>query len=666
MWDCRDHVLMMAQKVDSENRSSFYQGDAATSLAFSKDLLQRLMMDKEEESGDEVELNLGLSLGGCHVKAKKEKAVSVNLHLDLHRKDLNCEGSVGLGRDEYGHGDFRLQRPDMDDGSVGYGFGLRQEKMSRIHDPPRPTSQQQQQEMFTSQQQQDMLEQQRKRELHALRRQEARKKREEKQLHKARREAAGGMRPIQPNKAGKNENGVVPLASPYAAHFPMRGGSTVLSAMTRGGSISSEEDKKLLGAQMSSIREKHRAGKESDSCRSDRKEKVSKASDQGDLSIEDKSSRTSHETDNMVSSSNGGGDPPSKNEVSGPERSLPASQAAYPVMPMSYPFPMLAGNSHCMPMHLGYTYPYIMPFWPATSTGAPESLKSTISNPPLPPNVLQPIPTRAFPPFQMPVSGTSQTSWFADPQKCTGTGPTHSSHASGASSGRSSSAVSENEPRSPREECSNDSKSQSSASSAMETLQRVSSPSKTLDQTVASSEVSSASQVEPPRCPEVVAQEKVPSNAAVQSALATSTTTTMAENQITEASSSSKASQQGCSSTPQVNNTDYAITSSNDQAHQGQPSSPSKTCKDNKAHNGQSLFANMPCVSTTGEDGKTINGFLYSYRGGEVSIVCVCHGTLLSPAEFVQHAGRTDVSHPERHIVVNTSLCAVQDGPAMG
>ncbi|XP_044502772.1 uncharacterized protein LOC123223598 isoform X2 [Mangifera indica] len=62
----------------------------------------------------------------------------------------------------------------------------------------------------------------------------------------------------------------------------------------------------------------------------------------------------------------------------------------------------------------------------------------------------------------------------------------------------------------------------------------------------------------------------------------------------------------------------------------------------------------MPCVSTTGNgpDGKTINGFLYRYSKLEVSIICVCHGTSFSPAEFVQHAGGRDVSNPLKHITV--------------
>ncbi|GFY86973.1 ABI five binding protein 3 [Actinidia rufa] len=57
-----------------------------------------------------------------------------------------------------------------------------------------------------------------------------------------------------------------------------------------------------------------------------------------------------------------------------------------------------------------------------------------------------------------------------------------------------------------------------------------------------------------------------------------------------------------------------------------------------------------------GPNGKRIEGFLYRYRKGEeVRIVCVCHGSFLSPAEFVKHAGGGDVSHPLKHIVVSPS-----------
>ncbi|PIN26168.1 hypothetical protein CDL12_01075 [Handroanthus impetiginosus] len=70
-------------------------------------------------------------------------------------------------------------------------------------------------------------------------------------------------------------------------------------------------------------------------------------------------------------------------------------------------------------------------------------------------------------------------------------------------------------------------------------------------------------------------------------------------------------------------------------------------------HNDASV-QHMPRVSTTGNgpNGKTIMGFLYKYANNEVSIVCCCHGSSFSPAQFVEHAGGVDVSHPLRHITM--------------
>ncbi|KAJ6834068.1 ninja-family protein AFP3-like [Iris pallida] len=71
----------------------------------------------------------------------------------------------------------------------------------------------------------------------------------------------------------------------------------------------------------------------------------------------------------------------------------------------------------------------------------------------------------------------------------------------------------------------------------------------------------------------------------------------------------------------------------------------------------RSMMEEMPCVSTRGDgpDGRRVEGFLYKYRKGEeVRIVCVCHGSFLTPAEFVRHAGGAgNVDHPLKHIVVN-------------
>lgn len=70
----------------------------------------------------------------------------------------------------------------------------------------------------------------------------------------------------------------------------------------------------------------------------------------------------------------------------------------------------------------------------------------------------------------------------------------------------------------------------------------------------------------------------------------------------------------------------------------------------------------MPLVSTQGDgpNGRRVEGFLYKYRKGEeVRIVCVCHGSFLTPAEFVKHAGGVEVANPLQHIVVNSSPFAL-------
>ncbi|KAH0466540.1 hypothetical protein IEQ34_003778 [Dendrobium chrysotoxum] len=71
---------------------------------------------------------------------------------------------------------------------------------------------------------------------------------------------------------------------------------------------------------------------------------------------------------------------------------------------------------------------------------------------------------------------------------------------------------------------------------------------------------------------------------------------------------------------------------------------------------GRSMQKEMPLVSTKvdGPNSRRIEGFLYKYgRGEEVRIVCMCHGSFFTPAEFVKHAGGGEVAYPLRHIVVN-------------
>lgn len=68
------------------------------------------------------------------------------------------------------------------------------------------------------------------------------------------------------------------------------------------------------------------------------------------------------------------------------------------------------------------------------------------------------------------------------------------------------------------------------------------------------------------------------------------------------------------------------------------------------------MMQEMPGVFTKGlPNGNKVEGILYNYRkGGDVRIVCICHGSFLTPSEFVEHAGAGKVEHPLRHIVVSS------------
>lgn len=63
---------------------------------------------------------------------------------------------------------------------------------------------------------------------------------------------------------------------------------------------------------------------------------------------------------------------------------------------------------------------------------------------------------------------------------------------------------------------------------------------------------------------------------------------------------------------------------------------------------GSGSHPNLPWVSTTapGQNGKTISGVTYIYSRDQVRIVCACHGSHMSPQEFVQHA-REEHANPD-------------------
>lgn len=64
----------------------------------------------------------------------------------------------------------------------------------------------------------------------------------------------------------------------------------------------------------------------------------------------------------------------------------------------------------------------------------------------------------------------------------------------------------------------------------------------------------------------------------------------------------------------------------------------------------------MPNVTTTGDGtyGKKIEGFIYMFgeAAAEVGVMCFCHGSFLSPDEFIKHAGGTAVPEPLKKIQI--------------
>lgn len=70
---------------------------------------------------------------------------------------------------------------------------------------------------------------------------------------------------------------------------------------------------------------------------------------------------------------------------------------------------------------------------------------------------------------------------------------------------------------------------------------------------------------------------------------------------------------------------------------------------------GSGSYPSLPWVSTTGSgpNGRTISGVTYKYSTNQIRIVCACHGSHMSPEEFVQHANE-DLPNMEGSAVLGT------------
>ncbi|KAL5729099.1 hypothetical protein ACHQM5_002096 [Ranunculus cassubicifolius] len=66
---------------------------------------------------------------------------------------------------------------------------------------------------------------------------------------------------------------------------------------------------------------------------------------------------------------------------------------------------------------------------------------------------------------------------------------------------------------------------------------------------------------------------------------------------------------------------------------------------------GSGSYPDLPWVSTTapGPNGRTISGVTYKYDKNQIKIVCACHGTHMTPEEFVQHASAADQQNLENN-----------------
>ncbi|KAK9282172.1 hypothetical protein L1049_005084 [Liquidambar formosana] len=305
-----------------------------------------------------------------------------------------------------------------------------------------------------------------------------------------------------------------------------------------------------------------------------------------------------------------------------------ASSHPYPGLPMQYPYP---GPVQYVPFGNGFAFPYVMPCWaPGAGAGAVDAGNGT--------NVVHPVACRSFRPFRADRDcGFSFSSGCDYSEQNSGKAGGNGKPVSNVSPGCSSSGISEYRSTSLQDGSSGDSGSDSSHTKSGKPQLNAS----TGSDTQGNSEHSAFSHLS--ESAPGIDKERNTSEKAISSGLAQSSVSKPKE----EASSETQ---------PDPINKPISIP--------GHPTlSPLKgtkqeTCKppEPQTQNHDTLsLAQMPCVSTTGNgpNGKTVTGFLYRYtKSEEVSIVCVCHGNFFSPAEFVEHAGGVDVTHPLRHITV--------------
>ncbi|PNY14790.1 ninja-family protein mc410-like protein [Trifolium pratense] len=64
-------------------------------------------------------------------------------------------------------------------------------------------------------------------------------------------------------------------------------------------------------------------------------------------------------------------------------------------------------------------------------------------------------------------------------------------------------------------------------------------------------------------------------------------------------------------------------------------------------------YPNLPWVSTTSSNGRTISGVTYRYNTNQIRIVCACHGSHMTPEDFVRHAN-DEQANPDGNAVLGS------------
>ncbi|KAH9291365.1 hypothetical protein KI387_043444, partial [Taxus chinensis] len=290
-----------------------------------------------------------------------------------------------------------------------------------------------------------------------------------------------------------------------------------------------------------------------------------------------------------------------------------------------------------------------------------------------------PVSNHGLPPSEMPIQGTLP-SWLSVPQAMGAPLSVQNSHASGGSLRKSSSTTPDQDSKSSRGTSSDETKSQSSKSGeptrkGVQSLARFPSVNMAEGHILSTSEVSASHKPQSTQIRDVV--EKTPC-ASVQSEFEMPSSKISQEKPLESPSKKSShfvsdlnekkqiSSSHGVpehNSGGQTKQTAHNFTHEKSDQDGKSNLKPARSC----SQSGNGLLQTLHRVTTTGvgPKGITISGIL-SYSSNQVRIVCVCHGTQMSPAEFVQHAGSTDISNPERNIVVTPMPVTIPVTSAQG